>query len=260
MKQKLTSLLLALLSILSLTVPVSADIIWEPNDSFFEKHRDECTYVDRRYSLAGYDGTVTIFTAPGGMGKGTLDNGTQCTIQFTWEGADISWGYLYGAGDSSLEGWVPMDDLSLIYDSQQFIQDHAGELTETELVSVDFHEAVCYRYPNGPSGTVLKESLDYQPFNEMFSQLYTDENGLRWGYVGYYMGWRNSWICLDDPMNPELNTGIVPNAPSPAQLRGSATVTAGPPALLIAALSVAGVAAVTGVLLLRLKKRRIKET
>ena len=56
-------------------------------------------------------------------------------------------------------------------------------------------------------------------------------------------------------MNRELDTEIMPVAPSAAQLRGSATVTAGPPALLIAAVLVAGVAAVTAFLLLKRKKR-----
>lgn len=255
MKRKILTLFLAALAVLSLTVPVSADVIIEPRDSFFEKHREECTYVARQYELAGYDGKVTVFTAPGGMNKLTLDNGLRGTIQFTWEGKGTIWGYLIYWDDQWIEGWVPMDDVSLVYDSKQFMTDHAGEIVETDPVPVDFHEAVLYRYPNGPVGNTLTEDPDYQRFGEIFTQVYTDENGLRWGYVDYYKGWRESWVCLDDPMNKELDTEIMPVAPSAAQLRGSATVTAGPPALLIAAVLVAAVAAVTAVLLVRRKKR-----
>ena len=71
MKRKLFSLFLALLAVSALAVPASADMIWEPNDSFYEKHRDTCDYVNRGYELAGYDGHVTVFTAPGGMSKTT---------------------------------------------------------------------------------------------------------------------------------------------------------------------------------------------
>lgn len=254
MKRKIFTLFLAALAVFSLTVPASADIIWEPNDSFYEKHRGECSYVGRGYELAGYDGKVTVFTAPGGMNKLTLDNGLQVGIQFTWKGKGTTWGYLVRWDenwDSRTEGWVPMDDLSLVYDSKQFMTDHAGEITETQPVPVNFHEAVLYDYPNGPAGSTLAEEPEYQRFDEMFTQVYTDSSGLRWGYVGYYMGLREYWICLDDPMNGELDTGIVPVAPSAAQLRGSDTVTAGPPALLIAAVLVAVVAAVTAVLLLK---------
>lgn len=256
MKQKVFSLVLALLAVSAFAVPVSADVIWEPDDSFYEKHRDECTYVNRGYQLAGYDGTVTVFTAPGGMHKLTLDNGLQGNIQFTWEGNGITWGYLIRWGDNAVEGWVPMDDLSLVYDSQQFMEDHAAELTSTDPVPVEFEEAVLYSYPNGPAwDSTLIESVDYLPFSEVFTQLYTDETGLRWGYVGYYMGRLNAWVCLDNPMSQDLDTGVVPVAPSPAQARGSATVNPGPPVLLIAAGLVAGVALVTGILILRLKKR-----
>ncbi|MCI9170625.1 MAG: hypothetical protein HFF42_06830 [Lawsonibacter sp.] len=260
MKRKMLTLFLAALALLSMAVPASADLIWEPGDPFYEKHQGECDYVGREYVLAGYDGKVTVFTAPGSMSKLTLDNGLLGTIQFTWEGKGTVWGYLIRWDDdreNRTEGWVPMDDVSLVYDSQQFMEDHAGEIiTETQPVPVDFHEAVTYRYPNGPADDgVLNEDTDYMPFDETFTQVYTDENGLRWGYVGYYMGIRGVWICLDDPMNRELDTEIMPVAPSAAQLRGSATVTAGPPALLIAAVLVAGVAAVTAFLLLKCKKR-----
>lgn len=258
MKRKVLTLFLAALALLALAVPASADIIIEPRDSFFEKHRDECTYVARGYELAGYNGTVTVFTAPGGMNKLTLDNGLRGTIQFTWEGKETTWGYLIYWDDHWIEGWVPMDDVTLVYDSWEFRVDHAGEIiTETQPVPVDFHEAVRYNYPNGPiaSETALQEDPDYMTFSETFTQVYTDENGLRWGYVDYYMGIREFWVCLDDPMNKELDTEIVPVSPSAAQLRGSATVTAGPPALLIAAVLVAAVAAVTAVLLVRRKKR-----
>lgn len=255
MKHKLLTLLLALLTISALTVPASADVIWEPQDSFYEKHQEKCDYVNRRYELAGYDGKVTVFTAPGGSNKATLDNGTRGTIQFTWKGNGILWGYLCWVNDSNVEGWVPMDDLSLIYDSRQFMEDHAGEITEMSPVPVDFHEAVLYNYPNGTAETTLEEAPDYMPFSETFTQVYTDKNGLRWGYIGYYMGMREYWVCLDDPMNDALNTGIVPVSPSTAQIQGRATVTAGPPVMLIAAGLVAAVVVITALLILKQKKR-----
>lgn len=256
MKRKLLTLSLALLTLLALTVPVSADIIWEPEDSFFRSHHDDCTYVGRRYEMAGYDGKVTVFTAPGGMNKATLDNGVRGSIQFTWEGNGTTWGYLCWATEDDVEGWVPMDDVTLVYDSQEFFKDHADEITKTDRVEVNFHEAALYSYPNGPyEGYMLEEKVDYSPFSETFTNLYTDENGLRWGYVGYYMGHREAWACLDDPMNEGLDGSIVPVSPSAAQLRGSTTVNAGPPVMLLAGGLVAGVAAVTGFFVLKLKKR-----
>lgn len=256
MKRKLLPLVLFLLAVTVLAPPAAADMIWEPNDSFYKKHQNECEYVNRAYELAGYDGKVTVYTAPDGMSKTTLDNGIQANVQFTWTGGGLTWGYLIRWGDSPVEGWVPMDDVSLVYDSREFMADHAGEITTSDPVPVDFSEAALYSYPHGPVWeNTLKEDKDYQPFTEIFTKIYTDEAGLRWGYVGYYMGHTEAWVCLDDPMNTQLNTGIVPVAPSPAQARGSATaVTAGLPALPIAAVLVAAVAAVTAILILRRKR------
>lgn len=39
MKRKICTLFLAALAVFSLTVPASADMIIEPRDSFYEKHR-----------------------------------------------------------------------------------------------------------------------------------------------------------------------------------------------------------------------------
>lgn len=264
MKKKFFALFLALLAALALVCSASADILWEPDDPFYESHREECTYVGRSYQLEGYGGTVTVFTAPNGMSKVTLENGIRGNVQFIWTGDGVTWGYLSWLDGSDVEGWVAMDDLSLIYDSQQFVEDHAAEIQELDTeqgIPVDFQEAVLYSYPNGSrpygmlEGFTLKEDLDYLPFSQAFGKLYTDENGLRWGHVVYYMGSYDSWVCLDDPMNENLDTNIVPVAPSASQVRGSATVAAGPPVLLVAIGLVAAVVAATALLILRLKKR-----
>lgn len=255
MKQKFFTLFLALLAALALASSASADVIWEPINSFYERHREECTYVNRAYQLEGYDGTVTVFTEPNGMSKATLENGLRGRVQFTWKGIGVAWGYLYQLNGSDVEGWVPMDDLSLIYDSKQFVEDHKAEIQELEEVPVDFQEAVLYSYPNGPlEGYTLEEDPDYLLFSQAFDKLYTDENGLRWGHISYYFGHEDGWACLDGPMNEGLDTSIVPVAPSAAQTRGSATVTPGLPVLPSAIGLVAAVVAAT-VVLIRWKKR-----
>ena len=264
MKRRMLSLVTVLVLVLALALPASADVIWTPDNAFYESHYEECTYVGRGYEMAGHDGTVTVWDAPGGTVVETLPNGTRGAVQFTWKGDGVEWGCLYNYSDNSDEwsktGWVPMDDLALIYDSQQFMEDHGDEISSVEDLTVDFDTAVVYEYPGGPSREwPLKEDLDYLPFSQAFSDLYTDADGLRWGYVGYYMGHRNGWICLDDPMNEHLDTAVVPVAPSAAQQRGSATVTPGPVQqfpLLLAGVLVAAVVAVTAFAIVKLRPRK----
>lgn len=256
MRRNLFSLALALSAALLLAAPAAADVIWEPEEGFYTEHAEQCDYVGRQYLLDGYGGTVSLWSEPGGTVKKKLENGAAGMVQFTWQGEDCLWGYLYGVEDA--EGWVPMDDLSLIYDCQQFLEDHQGEILEGEPAQVKFHQAVLYDYPRGPVGYVLEEEPEYEPFSQVFTRTYTDEGGLRWGHIGYYMGHRNSWVCLDDPMNEELDTGIVHTPPSAAQLRGSPTVEekGGDEPLALAALLVAAVAAATLVLIRKFIPRK----
>lgn len=261
MKRKLFSFLLVILVLLSAAMPAYADVIWEPEDSFYQKHVDECTYVGRKYELAGYDGNVTIWDAPGSVVSGEYPNGTQGWVQFTWSDSNVIWGYIYGLGGKVDDGWVPMDDLTLVYDSEEFFKEHKAEITETDQVPVDFHSAVLYLYPGGPTGGILEEDADYMTFSESFSAVYTDADGLHWGYVTYYMGSRDAWVCIDDPQNAHLDTAVVPVEPSQAQLRGSQTVIPGilqrSPLLLAGALVVL-VVIVTALIIRRVypKKKR----
>lgn len=256
MKKRLCAFLLALLTVLPLALPAAADMIWEPEDAFYSRHREQCTYVNRQYTLAGYDGTVQLWSAPDGMVQQTLDNGQPVTVSFVWQGQAVQWGYISGVdGDWNKGGWVPMDDLALVYDSAQFFIDHEDDIVEVDHVETQFTQALLYRYPGGPTaGGVLKEDANYLPFSQAFNTLYTDADGLRWAYVGYYMGHRQYWICLDDPMNSELDTTVVEADASPAQQRGRPTVEPNLVQRLPWALAAALVGAVVALTLLLIRK------
>lgn len=245
MKRRFLALAAALTAAVALMLPVSADVIWEPENRFYEAHREECEYIGRTYEFRGYEGSVPVFDAPEGKHIGTVENGGTSNVQFVWQG-EQAWGYVE---QIDAAGWVPMDDLSLVYDSRQFMEDHDAQIQTVEPVAVDFDKVMLYEYPNGPKRRVLEEERQYQAFSEMFTTVYTDENGLRWGYVGYYMGRLGAWACLDDPMNEDLSTAVVETQPSAAQLRGTPSVTETGNALLLPAVLVAAVAVVTVVLI-----------
>ena len=215
--------------------------------------------MNRVYEAAGAEGSVSLWSAPNALVMDTVENGTTLNVQFRWKGAlGPEWAYAIN-WDTNVQGWTPLDDLALIYDDQSFEEDH-----ESEFISwngtIDFHEAVLYSYPLGAAGSVLKEEPDYMTFQDVFqnSKVWKDDAGRCWAPVYYYMGHVDAWICLDDPMNENLDTNIMPVSPSPAQVRGTPTVQ---PGLIHHPLVVAGglvvvVAVVTLVLLHRVKRKR----
>lgn len=253
MKKALLSVLLAA-AMLALALPAAADVIFEPENAFYEKHRDECEYEDRTYETAGYDGSVTVWDAPNGTVLSEQPNGDRFPVLYRWHGKTEDWGYI-----ESLDGWVPMDDLSLVYDSRQFMLDHDAEIVTGDPAPVDFDSAVLYRYPGGPAGGTLQEDEDYLPFSELFTTLYTDESGLRWGYVSYYMGHVNAWVCLDDAQNEHLDTNAIPTEPSAAQQRGAPTVTPRPHQRMPWLLAGALVLLAAGVTFILIHKTRAKK-
>ncbi len=254
MKRRFLALAAALTVAVALMLPVSADVIWTPENRFYEMHREECEYIGRTYEFRGYEGSVPVFDAPDGKYLGSVENGGTSNVQFLWQG-EQAWGYVEQVAAS---GWVPMDDLSLVYDSQQFMEEHADRIQTVEPTGVDEEKIVIYEYPYGPRRFTMEEYEGYQPFEDMFAILYTDESGLRWGYVGYYMGRVEAWVCLDDPLNEDLSTSVVETQPSAAQLRGTPSVEASGNALLLPAVLVFAVVVVTAALIRKLcpqKKR-----
>lgn len=227
MKRKLSLIVLALVITAALAAPAFADIMWEPyGNSFYEQHRDECNYENRGCQANGPEGYVTLQTAPGSLTEVmNVANGTQLYLGFTWQDRDGSqWGVVEysvekeDGGWDWIDGWVPMDQIALIYNHTSFEEDHGAEFQEYDGSGDALTEAYLYSYPGGVCEDFTIEESGSYTFAEAFQYLYTDENGLRWAFTTYYYGFRNYWVCIDDPMNRELGV----DAPlTEAQVRGT---------------------------------------
>lgn len=217
MKCRLSALILALAVACALAAPASADVLWEPMNSFYDAHRDECEYEGRSYLANGAQGYVTILDAPGSAGQVyNVPNAESIFAGYRWTAADGTRWYACeyalpmagGEGWDWKQGWAPASEIALIYDHLCFEEDHGDEFAEYDG-SGDALKKVClYSYPGGMLQNTLEEDQAYQPFAETFEKLYTDEQGRRWAFIGYYMGRQNAWACLDDPLNEDLGTGV----------------------------------------------------
>ncbi len=191
-------LLLALLLCLSLIPAVRADVIIEPEDSFYWDHRGECQYHQRTYFADGPDNAAVVYRSPVSAAVvERVKNGDALWISYTWEDENgISWGYTENY-EEDWAGWVPMDYLLLKYDHICFQEEFADRITdERGTLEVSGGEIRFWSYPGSDSADTLAVEADYPP---EYRSVFTDDAGRRWGYVGYHMGIRNVWICLDDP-------------------------------------------------------------
>lgn len=181
------------------TLSVRADVIWEPEDSFYEQHSSQCTHVNRRFTANGPDGRVILYKSPESAKViDTWENGHQVSISFTYEDSNgILWG-IYDDG-SGQTGWMPMEYMEVVYDHISFAEDHGSEIVEQSGVLEEKYrggDVCCWEYPGAEEFFIDPMNMQDLP---KYSSVYTDEKGYTWGYIGYYYGRRNFWICIDRP-------------------------------------------------------------
>ena len=211
MRRRIVVLFLAAVMAMSVGVTARADVLWEPENRFYEKHSQECEHLGRGFYANGPEGFVTLWDAPNGSRvQGQLTNGGELWVD--WHYQDWAYASVYDGGEAT-EGWVPLAELQLIYDYISFAQDYAGEIREYAGEFADYSgdaEGVAfYEYPGAPAvktywtveqNDELMTNLTGGPEGESYIQsVFVDEQGLTWGFVGYMYGRMNAWFCLDDP-------------------------------------------------------------
>ena len=261
--KRLCSLFCSLVLLCALAPAAYADILWTPQNTFFERHENECTYVGRSYYANGSEGYVTLWDAPDGRTVcAQYENG--CQLRVYWQYKD--WGCISVWGDEgSVDGWVPMADLVLIYDYLSFEEEYAGQISDYSGQFAHYEGSsdgfTFWEYPGAPQPKLVWDYDDIIPIltgsegkESYISKVFTDENGLTWGYIGYFFGNRNSWLCLDDPTGTEFPLRSIPKT-----LITPAATPQLPAPSITPYILVAGVAGITVVLVLLLKGKKTQK-
>lgn len=209
--KRIISIIAAAAAALSLCVFASADVIWEPEDDFFTRHSEQCEYESFTCYANGESGYVEVYSKPGdGRPKQVIPNGGLYSVSWTYENRWALIEYdsqtLQNAYDAET-GWVKLSQLEKKYDSDDFISDHGDKLSD-EIVTLKPEEIgesfAVWSYPG--SGEVMYENMP--PYSELsLGSIYTDGEGRRWGYVGYYYGRLNGWVCIDEPSSTDIPAG-----------------------------------------------------
>lgn len=268
MKKFFCLLLCAGLALL-LCAPACADVLYEPQDDFYERNRGDCDYLGRYFYCSGEAGYVFVYASPNAARPDTaIPNGAGFFIEWTWNGG--AWGVIeYDPGTLEASwggstGWVRLGDMVADYDDTAFSADHAEELYESgRTLEMGREQLICtWKYPGSGElmGTVPNFSGEAETLS--FQRFFTDPLGREWGYLGYHYGHVDAWVCLDDPENDALaadancrRPALIPAADETVR-RAALQSAAGPDFLLITC--AAGVVVIAAAVLfytLRRKKR-----
>ncbi len=214
----ISSVILSIILFSCLAVTAFADVIVYPADAFFEAHVDECTYVNRNYLTNSPDGHVYSYTAPNsGITKNAFPNNEKINIGYSYTDKD---GNVWGTHGYSLGRveWFKISDLSLIYDSKEFLIDHGDEMEANggrfTLNESDERSLIFFAYPGGElvntHGITAKDGA-----SEMIDgDVYIDKNGNAWAHFGYLYGYRDIWLCVSNPYNEDIGGfAVEENAP-----------------------------------------------
>ena len=253
MKKKMTVLICIFCLILPLLPArtVKADLIYEPDNSFYASHAYACLSHSRSYTTPG---DTEYYNAPGDIfAAGSLE--ADASIHVYWlyrDGTGNDWGYFEyrSPGHSDRSGWIRMEGLYLNYDSQEFFLDHADEIdSEASETIPEGSDVVFWNYP-GAEPYLSPRTL---PADMQLSSLYTDSYGNRWGYCPYFHGTRNIWICISDPASTDLP--VAENLPR-KYYKAPENLTVDKLSLLLIVLPVAAVILISILLLKKFWKKR----
>ena len=207
-----------------------ADVIWEPDDPFYmeksweEDRGDEFVHEDRNYFANQPQGYLYVVDNPEDQTiVDALENGTMAYVSFTYlDESGKEWGVIqyqreetgevtpnysanWAEGASVMTGWIRMEDVSLVYDSRAFMEEHQDEIRPAsgkEKVSLGAGEEVQYwSYPG--SGSIVTSS-SYMDDKFHADYVYADPDGREWAHISYYYSIRDVWVCLTDPAAVDL--------------------------------------------------------
>lgn len=158
-----------------------ADVIWTPDDSFYDQHYEDCDYEGRRYYANGADGYVTVMESP--EKKNVLDvlaNGPVLYVSMTYDkGMSGKWGLVqyvlndegqpaedYSWDEGATVGWIKMEELLSVYDGYSFAEEHRAEIQETDegaapkVVMPDTGTIYLWEYPGSEISYGTLESME----------------------------------------------------------------------------------------------------
>ena len=187
-------LICLLLTCLFICQPVFADVLFEPEDSFYKRHAEECEPLNKFYTS---EHEVNVYKNPeSSKALDTAQSGSIFYLEWVYTDENgAQWG-LYENDEVSY--WVNMAELEPVYSHDEFTQQHQNEITViSETVDTsDSGYVIFYEYPNSTWISDIMNTDWFESGSLSVSLVYVDEDGTCWGYTPYFM-MASGWVNLD---------------------------------------------------------------
>lgn len=206
-----------LLSMGLIPAKVHADVLIEIDDSFWRAHQKDCDYLYRSYTVNAPEGYAPLWESPVSSNqREILSNDT--SVWGNWHYTDaqgetwcaVTEGKWNSRGEEIIRGWIKTSDCLVDPDYISFQEAYGHEFVEYDpaygQALKEAETVVLWKYPC--SGQIEADGIDAEWFRESdgrgFNTCWKDPQGRMWAFVGYCYGIRNTWICLDDPADTDI--------------------------------------------------------
>ena len=203
---------------------VFADVVM--GNDFFYDNEDETEYIGRLFIANSGKGYVSSQIEPGaGKTVEKFENGNMVPISYVYGKAGTYWGMLPIGHYLWMPSWIPMDDLLMLYDVEDFEEEHQSELYRFTGSLDSLYEAgqfYFWRWPGSDWAKILVDLNDHfgsdpdmDDINNEFETglAYMDSEGREWVSVSTWGGspyaWMYGrtgagWVCISDPADGDI--------------------------------------------------------
>jgi len=210
MKKRIIAILTVCFLLMS-SFAAYADIIVEPENDFYSRHKSHIIFLGRSFSANGADGFASVRKEPDAKKEiAKLQNGEVTYVQYSCLYDGDLWGFTF-----EHNGWIKMDQFLVLYDYVAFEEDHLDEFYDYSGDYAGIKEsrsAIAWPWPGAEAPVWTFADLDIDSLRAFCA--YKDDEGREWGFITYLYGSRNVWICLSDPLNRDIP--VFNPAPAPA--------------------------------------------
>ncbi|MCL2671078.1 MAG: hypothetical protein FWF10_03470 [Clostridiales bacterium] len=193
--------------------PAPARRVYDPENAFYLRNREDCAREGRDFLINGEDGYVPVLREPGaGPELDRIPNNAVCYAFCTYQGR---WALvLHMAPDDGrrTEGWVALDGMLAIYNRHDFYADHADAFYTCDGDYSALQSAETIVLWAWPGSGIKTGSLTHDKGFRV-TEAWRDETGRVWGWFWLPAESEPHWVCLSDPSNENIPGTVPPPFP-----------------------------------------------
>jgi len=179
----------------------------QDESDFFLKHREHILYLGRSFVVNSDTGFVTVRDAPDlETSIALLENGDILFVDYSCLYDGEFWGLTSVTGSALQKaGWVKLSELLVLYDYVAFEEDHIDALYQYKGNMEKIKEAeamIAWSWPGSGIPMWTIENVGTSGISVAYA--FMDDEGREWGFFRSFYGGGNIWVCISDPLNPDI--------------------------------------------------------